>query len=442
MNPDFAFAWIAFNLGLVLTLLMRASWRRAFGARASYQLWLFAPICAVATLLPTGGGELAPIRDLVASTRIDLPVVLTAPVVEGPALWWVVWMAGSIAIATAFLVAHWRFAQRWRTAVRHVDPRYPRLPVVRGDFGPALVGVWQHILVLPRDFEDRYDLPQQKLVFAHESAHAAAGDLQARTLMLLSAIAQWWNPLGWLALSKLIEDQELACDARVIEAYPDQRATYARTLTAGVVASASATLMCSLHPSHPLLRRIAMLNRSTPSSGRRHFASLLTLLMTLTLSALAWAADSAAPTILGSPSSSEYRVAVDLQVDDGPVRSYILGDRAGNRMQSTINDGRDVVGIEVIVHETTTPGQVLLEMQVTRDGKSIGKPKLAMMIGQTGRVEMGERNGAAFAGVRLDTKVSRAAAPTARLAPLRQRATESPVLGRIGFLPQETGDGC
>jgi beta-lactamase regulating signal transducer with metallopeptidase domain len=442
MNPEFAVAWIAFNLGLCASLALRTPWRRWFGARASYQLWWFAPIFAAATLLPSGGAELAPVRGLVVSASLELPVAMAAPIAVGPEAWLLVWMAGSVAIGLAFVVAQIGTSRRWRASIRSHDPRCPQLTVVRADFGPALVGFVRPLLVLPTDFEQRYDPRQQTLVLAHEAAHAAAGDLNVRAAMLLLTIAQWWNPLAWLALSKLIEDQELACDARVIEAFPDDRALYARTLTAGVYAGASASLMCSLHQSHPLLRRIAMLNRNTPSSQRRRFAGLLTLLLTMSLSAIGWAADKGAPAIVESDSPSEYRVAVDLQVDDGPIRSYALGDRAGNRMQSTIDDGNDVIAIEVVVHETSMPGQVLLEMKVTRDGATLGAPKLAMLVGQTGRVEMGEKNGGAFTGVRMDAKVSRKEINTAKLAPFLKSEREAPVLTGIGFLLQEPGEGC
>lgn len=442
MNPDFLGALIAFNFGLLLTLLLRASWRRLFGARAVYPLWLFAPLSAAASLLPSGGVELAPIRELVTSGRVEFPLVIAAPVVDRPALWCIAWLLGSGVIALAFLIAHWRLARQWRLAPRQADPRCPRLPIVRANFGPALVGLWQPVLVLPRDFEDRYERRQQALVFAHESAHAAAGDLRIRTLMLLLAIGQWWNPLGWFALGKLIEDQELACDAQVIAANPDERASYARTLTAAVLDSSIAPLMCSLHQSHPLLRRIAMLNRSTPSSRRRLCASLLTLLLALAMSAVVWAADAAAPTGVDSQSPSSYRVAVDLSVDAGPQRSYALVDRGGNRMQSTIDDGRDVIGIEVVVHETAIAGQVLLAMKLSRDGTTIGEPKLALMLNQGGRVEIGEDQSGVFTGMRLDIEVSRVQPKSARLAPFQRSATEAPVISGIGSLLQDPGDGC
>ena len=407
MAPELIQSWLAFNLGLALVLLLRVLWRPAFGALASYRLWCLAPLSAFATWLPAGGHELAPVRELLVVSTAVLPMAVPADFTPGPDWLLSIWAGGAFLIAVAFVIARMRLARHWRYLPQQSDPRCPRLPIVRADFGPALVGFWRPLLVLPRDFERRYDPLQQSLVLAHESAHARAGDLPVRAGMLLLTIAQWWNPLAWLALSKLIEDQELACDARVIEVFPNARLAYARTLSASTPAHArAAAYICSLHQSHPLLRRIAMLNLHTPSSNQRRWGSLLMMLLALAVSAVAWAADSGAPTIVENANPGQYRVSFALQVDERPAQSFGLGDRAGKLMQANIRDNGELIGIEAVVHETATPGQVLLKMHLTRAGKPIGQPAIAVMLDQAGRIEIGEKIGKEFSGVRIDATVT------------------------------------
>lgn len=439
MAAELTQSWCAFNLGLLLVLLLRGPWRYRFGARASYRLWWLPVLCAAACWIPSGGRELASVRELLLVSTVPLPALRAVAINETN---WaqLTWAGGAALIALGFLVTRMRLARHWQRLPRHHDPRCPAVPIVRADFGPALVGLWRPLLVLPTDFEARYDPAQQALVLAHEAAHARGGDLKVRAAMLLLAIAQWWNPIAWLALLKLIEDQELACDARVIEDHPEARATYAHTLCAGALGSHRATaFMCSLHPTHPLLRRIAMLNQPMPGKLQRRWASLLTCVLAVAASAVAWAADNAAPTVVENAHPGLYRVSFALQVDDRPVQSFGLGDRAGKLMQANIRDNGEMIGVEAVVHETATPGQVLLKMHLTRAGKPLGEPAIAVGLDQPGRIEIGEKTGTGFSGVRIDATVIRDQR-SANVAPFRRLDT-LPVLGVLPVLMQE-GEGC
>ena len=438
MGPDFVQGWCAFNLGLALVLLLRLPWHQYFGALPSYRLWWLAPLGAFATLLPAGGSELEPMRELLMLSTVAIPSV-PAPFLKDVDWLMLIWGGGAVMIALAFLLGRVRLARYWRQQPRETDARCPRLPIVRAEFGPALVGFWRPVLVLPIDFELRYDALQQSLVLAHESAHARAGDLKVRAVLLLLAIAQWWNPLGWLALSKLIEDQELACDARVIEAFPDDRATYARTLTAGVSDGKRRTpLVCSMHPTHPLLRRIEMLNRRAPSIALRRWSNLLMMLLVLGVSAVAWAADQRAPAIVENPNPREYRVAITMQIDERAAQQFGFGDRAGKLMQANILDHGERIGIEVVVHETALANQVLVKMHLTRAGKVLGEPALAFLLNQSGRIEIGDRKAAGFSGVRIDITVTHDQS-TALPGPVMREEPAS-VPGQLGALRDAGGD--
>src|SRR5690606_182279 len=93
--------------------------------------------------------------------------------------------------------------------------------------GPALVGAWRARIVLPADFERRYDTLERELILAHERVHLARGDAWVNAFVALLRSLNWFNPLVHLAAAKFRLDQELACDAAVIARFPRARRRYA-----------------------------------------------------------------------------------------------------------------------------------------------------------------------------------------------------------------------
>ena len=67
-------------------------------------------------------------------------------------------------------------------------------------------------------------------MLAHELAHLRRGDPWVARLLLVAGWLWWWNPLYWLARRRLDIEAELACDAWVVWALPDDRFVYAETL--------------------------------------------------------------------------------------------------------------------------------------------------------------------------------------------------------------------
>ncbi|HZL96849.1 MAG TPA: M56 family metallopeptidase, partial [Vicinamibacterales bacterium] len=135
--------------------------------------------------------------------------------------------------------------------------------------GPALVGVLRPKLVLPADFETRFDAQERSLILAHEQVHRVSGHTVVNALVELARCASWFNPLVHLAALRLRADQELACDAAVIAARPTARRAYAEDLLKTQVAASFLPLGCTWTSSSgkQLGERIAMLGR--PSLSRR-----------------------------------------------------------------------------------------------------------------------------------------------------------------------------
>lgn len=124
-----------------------------------------------------------------------------------------VWAAMSGTLLCLLIAAgislRWR-ANRWqRTSLRGMAV------MVSEDTGPALLGVMQPQIVVPRWFMDE-PIGTQTLILAHEQQHIAAHDpLLLRTAMLLAVVAPWNLPLWW-QLRRLRLAIELDCDARVM----------------------------------------------------------------------------------------------------------------------------------------------------------------------------------------------------------------------------------
>jgi bla regulator protein BlaR1 len=79
--------------------------------------------------------------------------------------------------------------------------------------GPCLFGVLRPRLLLPPGFTRDFSLGELRYVFLHELGHVKRRDIPLGWLMALLQILHWFNPLVWLAFSRMRVDRELACDA-------------------------------------------------------------------------------------------------------------------------------------------------------------------------------------------------------------------------------------
>jgi hypothetical protein len=139
--------------------------------------------------------------------------------------------------------------------------------LVSDDLGPAIVGLLQPKIVLPR-WTLGLERVDRDLMLTHEREHVRASDGRLATLALLFVGAMPWNPAAWYALRRLRTAIEVDCDRRVLRRFPDiaryghllvdvaQRATGSSLAVAGFSERAG-----------PLARRIQAM---TASARRRH----------------------------------------------------------------------------------------------------------------------------------------------------------------------------
>ncbi|WP_300861701.1 M56 family metallopeptidase [uncultured Oscillibacter sp.] len=269
----FLWNWIrTASLLILAVLLLRAAFGRRISARLRYALWAV----VLARLLVPGQFFTAPVE----APRVlpELSVIQTLP--RGPqtpvekidsaqgdaagqaiqalpapageeaaapaarrplnprALLGGIWLAGSAAMAAAFLLSNLSFARRLRRLRVPLAAECP-LPVytLAGLPSPCLSGVFRPaVYVTP---ETAADPGMLRHVLTHEATHYRQGDHIWSLLRCAALAVHWWNPLAWLAAVLSRRDAELACDEGALKVLGDgERQAYGSTLLALVTVKA------------------------------------------------------------------------------------------------------------------------------------------------------------------------------------------------------------
>ena len=250
-------------LASALVLLLRRPLRQRFGAGLAYAGWLLVPL----VLIAGGLAARAPVQAVYAEFARQVGAAQAAPLAllstprDHTVRWLALWACGSACVLLHMVRQQWRLQR----SLQREGPHWV------GGEGPALIGLWPARLLLPRDFAERFDATQQRLVLVHEDLHRRRFDNHWNALAAALLALHWFNPLAWLAARAMRADQELACDAAVMADHPGREADYAHAL----LAAQGGTMMSAALPwsrwtsSHPLIERIAMLNPPTVSLARR-----------------------------------------------------------------------------------------------------------------------------------------------------------------------------
>ena len=261
---------------ITLVLLIRRPVRHTFGASVTYRTWLLVPIPLAAMLLPGIPGANA---ELVTYVQIDtvyslVQRSLSVPLETGTASNQPAWLLGAWGAGAAIFLAYFLGLQN--AFVRGLGTLSEKSGTLRAEIPagcPALIGVFRPRIVLPEDFETRYTAPEQALVLAHENVHLERGDTFWNALVVLLRCVFWFNPLVHFAASVMRVDQELACDATVIDRHPSSRRTYADAMLKTELADAALPVGCHWRSSHSFKERLEMLKTRLPSPARRVLGS-------------------------------------------------------------------------------------------------------------------------------------------------------------------------
>jgi hypothetical protein len=146
---------------------------------------------------------------------------------------------------------------------------------------------------LPVDFESRYTRLERLLVFSHERSHLRRGDALWNAFVALMRCLFWFNPLVHLASTCFRVDQELACDAAVLEDFPRSRRTYANAMLKTQMVDVALPVGCNWQSVCHLKERLEMVKNAVPSHTRRTYGRVCVVVASLVVGFSVWAAQTA-----------------------------------------------------------------------------------------------------------------------------------------------------
>jgi len=263
---------IALAAAVLAVMVLRSPFRRQFGARAAYAIWLLVPVAVLATQFPSRMIMMAsPLSHTPSVIQSDpaWPIESTTVLLAG-------WLGGALLLLLYFGWAQARFYAAMRA----------------GHAGPAVAGIIRPRIVTPAIFTTQFLSEERAAIIAHEKAHISRQDTRINAAASLLQCLCWFNPLVHVGARLMRVDQEMACDAAVLSRNPSMRRVYAEALLKTQLINSPLPLGCYWPGGmeHPLTRRVTML-KSKPPSGLRRAAGAGAILMASALAGWsAWAA--------------------------------------------------------------------------------------------------------------------------------------------------------
>ena len=177
--------------------------------------------------------EASTVNDQTVAGRVDTPqkplqlsaVRVTELVLTG------LWLAGSVLLSLRVFAGQISMWQIQRTVFPVSEERIlsvasavmanshfakkVRLLEHTGSSMPMTCGVWAPSIVLPSAARE-WSTDRLRMVLLHELAHIRRHDCLWQWLTHIVTIGQWFNPLVWLATSRLMNEREQACDDEVL----------------------------------------------------------------------------------------------------------------------------------------------------------------------------------------------------------------------------------
>ncbi len=160
----------------------------------------------------------------------------------GPSVFALLWAAGALTVAGAFVFLYLRCVREFRTSVpvenafpdgwlrKHRLRRRVEIRVLPGLSTPLTYGLMRPVILVPADM-DWKDTRTAEYVLYHEFVHIRRLDTLTKLLAALALCLHWFNPLTWVFYALFNRDLELACDECVLRHFGrDRRASYAMTL--------------------------------------------------------------------------------------------------------------------------------------------------------------------------------------------------------------------
>lgn len=372
------------SLAMLLLLALRKPLRRRFGAGLAYQAWLILPLVTAAALLPCRPAPVFQAAPALRSVQAFAAQAAPSAPAQADALL-LAWTGGMLGVAAWFVFAHRAFLRQAGRLTRSGG-----MFLSASGAGPASVGLFRPKIIVPHDFRERYSKLEQALVIAHEQTHIARRDALANLLAAVFQCVFWFNPLVHIAARCFRQDQEIACDAVVMQRHPRRRRAYAEALlkfhnihSAGLRAG----IHCHWQNHHPTRERLMSLQLS-PSGTVRRLAGR-SILALLAAGAFAGTLSARAEQSAAKPS---YAVAMTM-IAAGEQSAPRVLTRADEKFAVASGGWR----LEMTVRPAQKADEVWLTGTVLKDGDVISAPTLLARINEKATIKVGDAGQSLFA---------------------------------------------
>jgi bla regulator protein BlaR1 len=371
---------LAGSAAIVLVLLLRWPLRRLAGAGNAYLCWLVVVLALLAAALPSL--RMAPQLVLVLAPALKATTLAASVAAPAGAAWsdWVLpaWACGALASAVLLLLGQRVFVRGLGVLVERDGIYFAE----HARHGPALLGLWRPIIVVPADFSVRYSECEQALIIAHERLHAERRDPLANAALALLQCAFWFNPLIHIAASRFRFDQELACDAAVLARHLGQHQAYAAAMLKTQVAGAPALATCHWQSNHPLKERIMHLKQTSTSAPRRRAGRMIVALLACAsvLATVAARADTAAASVDHYDIAFQFSEGAD---SSAPKVSAKAGETFKIRWDKKGSGWSGEFKVRPVKDDS-----VYVEMKITQENGNVMTPTLMMPLGESGAVKV------------------------------------------------------
>jgi bla regulator protein blaR1 len=195
-----------------------------------------------------------------------------------PPVLFTLWACGFASVA----LLRFRDWRNLRAAVCASRPTEILAPIeirrVEGPLEPGIYGLFQPILLLPADIEERLAPAELEAVLAHELCHVRRRDNLTSAIHMLVEAAFWFHPLVWWIGAHLIEERERACDEDVLR-QGNQPQVYAEAILNVCKSYVESRLVCAAGVSGSDLKKRIHAILSGAIGGNLTFAKKAALAM-------------------------------------------------------------------------------------------------------------------------------------------------------------------
>ncbi len=272
-------------------------------------IWQWFPTSAPAPV-PTPAaapGAVPSVADLVVEGTAAMPdVAATTPILlpSRSAVFMVMWLTVTVALAVWFLRSHLRFHRTCADSLPCRDsfllnwlaahPLRRSIRIRRSDriAAPLTYGVVRPVILLPSAMD--WNQAALSFVLEHEYQHIRRFDTLRKALLAAALCLHWFNPLVWTLYVLSNRDMELACDEAVTDWGAD-RVEYARTLLGMEERRSQLGLSGSHFSQSALEERIRSIMKYKKTSITALVAVLIVMSVTVTVFASAAPVKSKAP---------------------------------------------------------------------------------------------------------------------------------------------------